>query len=64
MDVEAEDSDGMASVQVDFDEENYEKGAEKTFAEMKWTDLELLGDGPFEADGIEGKWYTLSLIHI
>lgn len=58
MDVEAEDSDGMASVQVDFDEENYEKGAEKTFAEMKWTDLDLLGDGPFEADGIEGKWYT------
>ena len=56
MDLEA--TDGMASVQIDFDSENYEKGAEQAFAEIGWEDLELLNDGPFENDGIKGKWYT------
>ena len=52
------ETDGMVSAQIDFDEENYEKGPEQTFAEMSWEDVKLMGDGRIEIDGIEGKWYT------
>jgi hypothetical protein len=50
MDLDA--TDGLASVQIDFNEENYEKGPEKTFSELDWIETQtLLDNGTIEVDG-------------
>ena len=57
MDLDA--TDGLASVQIDFNEENYEKGPEKTFSELDWIETQtLLDNGTIEIDGTKGVWYT------
>ncbi|MBQ6857422.1 MAG: hypothetical protein IJO13_10005 [Lachnospiraceae bacterium] len=57
MDIEA--TDGLESLQIDFNEEDYAKGVEQVFDEIDWDDtMQLLGDGTIEIDGVPGKWYT------
>ena len=57
MDVEA--TDGLVSVQIDFDDDAYRKGLEQTFAgiEKDYSDT-LLGSGTIEINGAECRWYT------
>ena len=56
---DVEITDGLVSMQADFDEEGYAKGPEQAFADMDWEDSSMLkGDGTIEIDGVQCKWYA------
>ena len=61
MDLDA--TDGMVSMQIDFDDEGYAKGVEQAFADTESDDEDeeddgstLLDSGALEIDGVKGKW--------
>lgn len=57
--MDEDDTDGLVSAQLDFDFDSYDMSAKEIFDEMEWEDIsQVLGDGPIEINGTEGKWYT------
>lgn len=61
MDLDA--TDGMVSMQIDFDDEGYAKGVEQAFADTESDEEDeeddgstLLDSGTLEIDGVKGKW--------
>ena len=54
-----EDTDGLVSMHVDFDEDGYAEGPEQAFVDMDWEENSMLkGDGKIEIDGVQCKWYA------
>lgn len=52
-------TDGLVSMQVDFDYEDYAKGPEQAFADMDWEDDSTLkNDGTVGIGGVPCKWYA------